>query len=360
MTGVLGMSELLLSSPLPSRERGYAQSIQLAGEHLLRLVNDALDLARIEAGKLELEPAPLSLQALVDQVVVLMQPLARGKGLELVIQRDFASDTQVTADAVRLRQIMLNLLGNAIKFTASGRVTLHVRLPAQSPGLCIEVVDTGPGIAEAQKQRLFKRFEQADGARTAARYGGSGLGLAISNELAMAMGGGISVDSQPGKGARFTVQLPLHWEPGASLPGSLPALPAGSQRLSILLVEDEQTIAEVIGGLLEVRGHRVEHVGHGLAALSALGGQAFDIALLDLDLPGIDGVQLAAQLRAMGYRLPLLAVTARADAEAAEQAMASGFNGFLRKPVTGQMLDTAISEAMAAVQSGPPATGGQQ
>ncbi|MGN0863454.1 MAG: two-component regulator propeller domain-containing protein [Stenotrophomonas koreensis] len=356
LTGVLGMSELLLASDLAWRERGYAQAIQQAGEHLLRLVNDALDLARIEAGKLELQQTLVDLGGLTDQVVMLMAPLAQAKQLHFVTERGFAPTTHVLADAVRLRQIMLNLLGNAIKFTATGQVTLRVKVAVVSPGLSIEIVDTGPGIADAQKQRLFKRFEQAEGARTAERYGGSGLGLSISNELAMAMGGSISVDSQPGRGARFMVQLPLPWElkPVAVEP-VVPSTPS-LQGLSILLVEDDLTVAEVICGLLQVRQHRVRHVGHGLAALAELAAQSFDIALLDLDLPGLDGIKLAGQLRAMGYRLPLLAVTARADAEACEQAMAHGFNGFLRKPVTGQMLEEAIAAAIIA--AGQAATAG--
>ena len=351
LTGVLGMSELLLAAPLGPREQGYARSIQLAGEHLLRLVNDALDLARIEAGKLELQAAPLDLRAQVDQVVGLMSPLAAAKGLAFVRMVELPSQVTVTGDAVRLRQIMLNLLANAIKFTACGQVTLRVSLSATSPGVCIAVTDTGPGIAEAQKQRLFRRFEQADGARTAERYGGSGLGLAICNELAMAMGGGIRVDSQPGRGSCFTVDLPLAWAQSPATAGTgagtpSPTASAAGQGLSILLVEDEATIAEVIVGLLQVRGHQVVHAGHALAALGALAGNRFDIALLDLDLPGLDGLALASQLRGMGHELPLLAVTARADADAQAQAQASGFNGFLRKPVTGQLLDTAIRAAM--------------
>jgi len=354
LTGVLGMSELLLASTLPERQRGYAHSIQQAGEHLLRLVNDALDLARIESGKLELQQGWVDLGQQVQQVVVLMQPLASAKQLRFVTELDFPPDTHVHGDALRLRQIMLNLLGNAIKFTATGQVTLKVATRPQSPGLRLEVVDTGPGIADAQKQRLFQRFEQADGARTAERYGGSGLGLSISNELAVAMGGTITLCSQPGRGARFTVELPLRWELRVpAVPVAVPKVPQ-HQGLNILLVEDELTVAEVISGLLQVRGHRVQHVGHGLAALSELSAQHFDIALLDLDLPGLDGIQLAAQLRAMGHQLPLLAVTARADAEAQSQAMGSGFNGFLRKPVTSQLLDAAINAAMAEATVLPP------
>ena len=347
LTGVLGMSELLLAAPLPPREHGYARSIQQAGEHLLRLVNDALDLARIEAGKLDLQQTPVDLHAQIEQVVALMSPLAAAKGLAFVQVIELPSHVTASGDAVRLRQIMLNLLGNAIKFTASGQVTLRVSVAAGSPGLCIAVTDTGPGISEAQKQRLFRRFEQADGARTAERYGGSGLGLAICNELAMAMGGGIRVDSQVGRGSCFTVELPLAW---TSAPAGAPApapLPTQQQGMQVLLVEDDATVAEVIAGLLQVRGHRVSHVVHALAALGEMASQRFDIALLDLDLPGLDGLALASQLRDMGYTLPLLAVTARADAEAHDLALASGFNGFLRKPVTGQLLDAAMAAAIA-------------
>lgn len=350
LTGVLGMSELLLASPLEGRERGYARSIQQAGEHLLRLVNDALDLARIEAGKLELQQNPVDLRALIDQVVELMAPLARNKGLAFELDCRLPARLSVTGDAVRLRQIMLNLLGNAIKFTAAGKVGLQVSVGARYNGLSIAVHDSGPGIADAQKQRLFQRFEQAEGARTAERYGGSGLGLAICHELAVAMGGGISVDSQPGHGAHFRVELPLPWQQLPAQPAPAPVAASGPPRsgLSILLVEDEATIAEVVSGLLQARGHQVVHAGHALAALAELAGSDFDIALLDLDLPGLDGLSLARQIRAMGHYLPLLAVTARADAEAQQQALDSGCNGFLRKPVTGQLLDDAIVAACAA------------
>ncbi|WP_017913641.1 ATP-binding protein, partial [Xanthomonas sp. SHU 166] len=207
-TGVLGMSELLLSTPLDTRQRRYTESIRDAGSHLLRLVNDALDLARIEAGRLELEQQPFDLGRLIAELEAMMGPMARSRDLAFAL--DNAMPPQVTArgDATRVRQILLNLLNNAIKFTEHGSVQLRVAPLQPQQGVRFEVADTGPGINAEQQARLFQRFEQADGPRTAARYGGSGLGLAISQELAVAMGGRIELRSRLGAGTRFVVDLP--------------------------------------------------------------------------------------------------------------------------------------------------------
>ncbi|HVI58231.1 MAG TPA: ATP-binding protein [Luteimonas sp.] len=355
MTGVLGMSELLLGTDLDARQRGYTESIRKAGDHLMRLVNDALDLARIEAGKLALEARAFDLHALVGEVAALMAPVARQRGLGF--EQSIAAGTPrwLTGDAVRLRQILLNLLGNAIKFTDSGEVAL--RVAHGGDGLRVVVSDTGPGLNDEQRQRLFRRFEQAEGARTAARYGGSGLGLAICQELADAMGGHIEVDSAPGQGTHFTVALPL---PVAQAPArgarahAAPGDGAPCGPLRLLLVEDDPTVAEVVTGLLRAQGHDVVHVPHGLAALAEASGARFDLALLDLDLPGIDGLALARQLRAGGFTAPLLAVTARADPDAEPQARAAGFDGFLRKPLTGDLLAEAIDTLLPALSRSDP------
>ncbi|UNK50759.1 ATP-binding protein [Lysobacter sp. S4-A87] len=338
MTGVLGMSELLMDTPLDHRQRGYVDSIRRAGRHLLRLVNDALDLARIESGKLELADAPFALHEVVDEAASLMAPLARQRGLAFNADIGTGAPAGLRGDANRVCQILLNLLGNAIKFTEKGSVSL--RVSALSPqGVRFEVADTGPGISEEQLVRLFRRFEQAEGVRTAARYGGSGLGLAICQELAEAMGGSIRVESTPGEGARFIVDLPLAEAVAPSAHDAGDALLASrGGPLSLLLVEDDPTVAEVISGLLRAQGHRVTHAAHGLSALAEAATASFDAALLDLDLPGMDGLALAEQLRAQGFSRPLLAITARADADAEPQATAAGFHGFLRKPVTGAML----------------------
>lgn len=348
MTGVLGMSELLLATRLDPRQRGYAQSIHQAGEHLVRLVNDALDLARIEADRLELESAPFDVRALVAEMVAMMAPLARQRGLGFEHSVAPGTPDWVRGDCARVRQVLLNLLNNAIKFTEAGHVALHLAPVAGGGGVRFQVVDTGPGLNDEQRARLFRRFEQGEGARTTARYGGSGLGLAISQELASAMGGRIEVDSAPGAGTRFVVALPL---PAAAPPGSGPpaAAPiAADASLRLLLVEDDATVAEVLAGLLRAQGHAVVHAGHGLAALAEVAGSAFDAALLDLDLPGMDGLALARQLRAQGFDRPLLAVTARADAEAEPLARAAGFDAFLRKPLTGGALADALAATLPA------------
>src|SRR5690606_19646494 len=245
MTGVLGMTELLLDTPLDTTQRRYADSIQQAGTHLLRLVNDTLDLARIEAGRLELEARPFELTPLLDGIAGLMAPVAEKRGLHFVRERLPPMPVVVTGDATRLRQILMNLLNNAIKFTERGQVGLDAELLPDGAGLRLVVSDTGPGIHPDQQKRLFHRFEQADGPRTASRYGGSGLGLAICQELAVAMGGRIRIDSRLGAGARFIVELPLPWrlQPAAASAAATPVA-APKQALRILLVEDDPTVAD--------------------------------------------------------------------------------------------------------------------
>ena len=348
MAGVLGMSELLLASNLAPRQRGQVDAIHRAGNHLLRLVNDALDLARIEAGKLELLDEDFALRPLLDEVVALMAPVAERRGLQFIDTLDARTPPALHGDRTRVEQILLNLLGNAVKFTDAGHVSIETFALAPQ-GVRFVVADSGPGLNCEQQARLFRRFEQADGARTASRYGGSGLGLAISQELAAAMGGRIGVESVPGQGTRFIVELPL---PNVDLPvlpdGPAPAsdqtLRAG---LRLLLVEDDATVAEVIQQLLQEQGHHVSHAAHGLAALGAVADQSFDAALLDLDLPGMDGIALARLLRSQGFNAPLLAVTARSDASAEAQTRRAGFDGFLRKPVTGTMLAQALARLLS-------------
>ena len=349
MTGVLGMTELLQATPLDERQKGYADAIQRAGTHLLRLVNDALDLAKIEAGKLELQQVEFDLHALIADVVALMGVVAGKRGL--AFQDGIAANVPrvVRGDPLRLRQILLNLLGNAIKFTESGHVSLHA-LPLAPQGVRLVVGDTGPGINAEQQTRLFRRFEQAEGAQTTARYGGSGLGLAICQELAVAMGGQIDVDSAPGEGTRFSVDLPalqVVAGDGEYTPSVAEAeLAAQAGPLHILLVEDDAMVADVVASLLRARGHRVTHAPHGLAALAEVVTTVFDMAFLDLDLPGLDGVALARQLRLHGVTTPLVALTARTDAEAEPTARQAGFDDFIRKPVTGDMLADVVARVL--------------
>ncbi|MEI2262833.1 ATP-binding protein [Stenotrophomonas indicatrix] len=350
MTGVLGMSELLLASPLDPQQRGYTQSIRHAGEHLLHLVNDALDLARIESGRLELQSNAFALNRLLQDLAALMGPLAAQKGLRFVLDNQLPAGLQATGDAMRVRQILLNLLSNAVKFTSRGSITLHARCEEGPRGLHFEVRDTGPGISQEQQQRLFRRFEQADGARTAAQYGGSGLGLAICRELALAMQGRIRVESQLGSGTCFGVSLPLPLQQVAAGEGGADSDAAAAvvnmPPLRVLLVEDDATVADVMCGLLTTRGHEVIHAAHALAALREISAGDFDVGLLDLDLPGLSGFELAQHLRNQGYTLPLLAVTARTDPDLQQQVEAAGIGGFLRKPVTGELLVEAIARVL--------------
>jgi signal transduction histidine kinase/ActR/RegA family two-component response regulator len=352
MTGVLGMTELLLGTSLAHQQRTYAESIRGAGQHLLRLVDDALDLARIEAGKLELVDADFDLHLLLAEVRALFAPMAAAKGVDFACVVARAVPRVVHGDGHRVRQILLNLCSNAIKFTARGRVTL--RAHALPGGMRLEVQDTGPGMDAQAQARLFQRFEQAEGARTAARYGGSGLGLAICRELATAMGGSIGLDSQPGVGSTFRVDLPLL--PAAAAAAVDQAVadadpPPGG--FALLLVEDDALVAQVVQGQLQARGHAVTHAAHALEALAAMQAATFDLALLDLDLPGVDGIELARLLRGLGHGLPLLALTARTDPAAESLALAAGMDGFLRKPIEGDRLARAIALALTTRSIAP-------
>jgi signal transduction histidine kinase/CheY-like chemotaxis protein/sugar lactone lactonase YvrE len=344
MTGVLGMTELLLRTPLDATQRGYAEAIRNSGRVLLRLVNDSLDLARIEAGKLELEDAPFDLHALLREVAALESPLAAAKGLAFDLRLAADAPRHVRGDAVRVQQVVLNLVNNAIKFTERGAVALEL---ARGAGGAAElrVRDSGPGLSEAMQAQLFRRFAQGAGAP---RRGGSGLGLAICRELVARMGGTIALDSQLGLGSTFRVTLPLpaidadRAAEAATAPR--PASSADAPRPArILLVEDDATVAAVIAGLLRAQGHEVRRVGDGLAALAETALAAFDAALIDLDLPGVDGLALARLLRDREARdgrprLPLVGISARSVGDEEALCRAAGMDAFLRKPLDGETL----------------------
>ena len=358
MTGVLGMTELLLRTPLDPTQTGYAQTILNSGRMMLRLVNDSLDLARIEAGKLELEEAPFDLRALLAEISSVAQPMARNKNLGWVCNMGTDMTPWLRGDAVRIKQVLLNLVNNAIKFTERGGVTLDTRRAGEG-GVLFVISDSGPGIAESTRVRLFQRFEQAEGAQ---RYGGSGLGLAICRELVARMGGSIELDSETGRGSTFRVQLPLAEASEEETRVRLQAVleEAVSARQSdqaemprrILLVEDDATVAEVITGLLHMQGHRVVHVAQGLAALAEFEAARYDLALIDLDLPGVDGLALARMLRAREaqsgkVRMPLIGISARSVGNEEALCLAAGMNAFLRKPLTGEALGRAVADANA-------------
>lgn len=345
LTGVLGMTELLLKEPLTPGQRQRAETVFRAGQHLLRLVNDTLDLARIEAGRLLLQDAAFDLPGTIADVAQMLRPVAEAKGLVFDVQLAPGLPPRVRGDEARLRQVLLNLGGNAIKFTEQGSVAFVVS-PLADGGVELVVQDTGIGLDEAQQQRLFQRFEQAEGEHTQRRFGGTGLGLAISRELVRTMGGELQLESAKGQGSRFTVRLPLvaasdDAEDVESGRRSVALAPV--RAFDILLVEDDPVVAEVMRGLLESQGHRVHHAPQALAALTLLKTRRVDVGFLDLDLPAVDGIELAGLIRRNGWALPLLAVTARADAASERAALAAGMDGYLRKPVSGAMLAEALA-----------------
>ncbi|RAN82557.1 hybrid sensor histidine kinase/response regulator, partial [Bacillus sp. SRB_336] len=279
----------------------------------------------------------------------LEQGLAHAKGIRFVLEVADDLPGRVIGDALRIKQVLLNLANNALKFTEHGHVSL--RAQRTSEGLQFSVSDTGPGIPEASQARLFQRFEQEDGPQ---RRAGSGLGLAICRELVDMMGGSIELESRLAHGSVFHVRLPLA-EPASVSPSS--AMGAASRSYRLLLVEDDTIVAAVIGGLLEQQGHAVVHVTNGLAALAELAHANFDAVLLDLDLdlPGVDGFQIARLIRQRehaGQHLPIVAVTARSGIGDETLARAAGMDGFLCKPLSGEQLASALAHTIAA--SPPP------
>lgn len=345
MTGVLGMAELLGNTPLNARQGEMLRTIRRSGEVLLKLVNDALDLARIEAGRLELVSQAFDPRELVRGVVALGAGLAEAKGVALEVECAADVPARVVGDEVRVRQILMNLVNNALKFTEHGEVVLSLE-PAPG-GLRFRVRDSGPGMDEALQHRLFHRFEQGDGRSGS---GGTGLGLAICRELSQLMGGSIAVDSRPGAGATFAVVLPLPASAaspaGESRPGGATS-PPGSR--DILLVEDDATIAEILAGLLREDGHEVRHAPHALAALAALEERAGNTILVDLDLPDLDGFELIRMLRARpdGRSWHIVVVTARSNRDDEVMAREAGADAFLRKPVTGRELRHVLGRGTA-------------
>lgn len=339
MTGMLGMAELLSRTDLAPRQQDMVGTIRHSGAALFKLVNEALDLARIEAGRLQLEPAPFDPCALAREVIELSRGVAADKGLELTLECAADVPAQVLGDGLRVRQIILNLVSNALKFTETGGVALQ--LDHDGERLRCRVRDSGPGMDAALQARLFRRFEQG---RNSSSGDGTGLGLAICRELAQLMGGEVTVSSRPGQGSTFTAQLPL--PPVAALVAApVPAaVPAPASRRRVLLVEDDPVIARVLAGLLEEDGHAVSRAGDALAALAELEIAPRDTLVVDIDLPGLDGFELVrlARARADGPGLHILVVTARVDPGDEARARAAGADAFLRKPLTGAQLRRAL------------------
>ncbi len=349
IAGLLGMTELLGRSPLDPDQRRWVNSVKRSGEHMQQLINDLLDLSRIEVGMLSVEREPVDLRALIEEVRALEAPLAASRGIGFVVEVADQVPGAVWGDSRRLRQIVLNLVNNALKFTEQGTVSVHASV--RDGQLLITVNDTGPGMDVDEVARLFARYRQTGSGR---RHGGSGLGLAISDRLARLLGGRIEVQSAPGQGSRFEVSLPLAVaEPPPRAPAeAMP--PASAQPLAgigVLLVEDDAAIREAIAAMLAILGANVDVVGHGLDALTRFRPGAHRILLLDLDLPGIDGFTLLGLLRARAGSTAAfaVAVTARSESDIEQQCRQAGFDRFLRKPLSGATLAAAASEWRSAM-----------
>ncbi|MEW5728648.1 MAG: ATP-binding protein [Pseudomonadota bacterium] len=353
MNGILGMARLLADTPLDETQRDWLETISSSGAALLTILNDILDFSKLEAGKLTVERVAFDLRALVSRTLGLIQPKAEEKGLELSLDTADGVPQWAFGDPTRLRQILLNLLGNAVKFTNRGRVTL--RVVATGPSVSFTVEDTGIGITPDQMSHLFTPFSQADGS-ISRRFGGTGLGLAICRRLAEVLGGTLTVTSAPGRGSAFTLDIPMPMaEPAPPVAEEVPILPP----LSILLAEDNPVNQKVAKASLVRLGHRVTVAEDGLEA-ARLGETAppghFDLVLMDMQMPRCGGLEATANIRALAdparARLPIVAMTANAMKEDAERCLAAGMNGYISKPVAPAELMRCIARALSAAGDG--------
>ena len=356
--GLLGMMSLLDRSDLTTQQRDYLGVARQSGEHLLTILNDVLDFSKMESGRMDLVARPTDLRQAIAEVQSLMAPQARDKGLRLEVELASDLHSVVEADAKRLKQILFNLLGNAIKFTDSGSVRLQVdrQHTAQGvPATRFRIRDTGIGMGEETRARLFQRFSQGDDSINR-RFGGTGLGLEISRALAAMMGGEISVTSQAGVGSEFTVVLPLpELDAGAlvastgKLPGGMvPVSPSaeltgrpvthevGAGSLQVLVTDDHPVNRKFMQALLERLGHRVLLATHGEEAVAMVREQPCDLVLMDLHMPVMDGLAATRAIRALSgppSKVLIVALTADAFAESRERVREAGMDDFLAKPV---------------------------
>ena len=374
MNGVIGFTELLLDSELNNTQRHQAEMIADSGHAMMRLLNDILDISKIEAGQMQIVCEPVDLRHKLQGAVRLMQPIALNKNIDLDISVESDVPHWILGDQLRLRQIVLNLVGNAVKFTERGWVKVHASIDRllPEPRLHIDVSDSGIGIAPDRLDVIFEQFTQADGS-TARKYGGTGLGLSISAHLAKMMGGEINVHSILGEGTVFSVSLPLVASENPSpvdcivrsknLQGSL-----GAARPRVLIAEDHDINQALILAMTERVGLNAEIAVDGLEAIKMVHAAAaeqrpYRLVLMDMQMPNVDGLEAARRLRAAGFHaddLPIVALTANAYAEDVAACLKAGMQAHLAKPV--QMIDLqniAASyvdhEAISLSSTGPEA-----
>jgi signal transduction histidine kinase/HPt (histidine-containing phosphotransfer) domain-containing protein/ActR/RegA family two-component response regulator len=377
MNGVLGMTELLLSTGLNENQRRYLMAVERSGQHLLGIINDILDFSKIESGKLAIESITVDLPVLIDELSELFTPSAEQKGLALNHQMPAAGELIVYSDPLRLRQVLANLISNAIKFTEHGAINIKlVALETLESFTKIQltVTDTGIGIPDEVQDLIFEKFSQADGS-TSRKYGGTGLGLAISRNLIQMMGGSLTVTSQPGYGSRFQIDI---WLPRAQAEiiaiqnkpvqqqqGRQPSV-AGHHVIfhgQVLLAEDNETNMIVAQAWLEKAGLKVRTAENGEQALRLIEQEHFDIVLMDCQMPVVDGFAATMTLRereaGTGQHLTVIAITANAMEGDKERCLAAGMDDYLAKPYTGPDLRNLLlrwlpSEEISLTAKQPP------
>jgi PAS domain S-box-containing protein len=365
MNGVIGMTDLLLETDLDDVQRDYAQTVRNSSEALLTIINDILDFSKVEAGKLEIEDIKYSVRTIVDDVVALLVRPARAKGLELVATVDRSVPAVVTGDPGRVRQVLTNLIGNAIKFTHTGEIGLGVVATAGNDGKTVirfEVSDTGEGIASEKLDLIFQPFVQADSS-TSREYGGTGLGLAISGQLVALMGGDCGVSSELGVGSTFWVTIGVRADTGAQndLPVTAvvptpprPSSSTGREGGRLLLAEDNLVNQKVAVAMLSSAGYHVDTVPNGEEAVRAAAARPYDAILMDCHMPKLNGYEATAAIRAQegaGRHTPIIAITAAARPEDRERCLSEGMDSYLAKPVSKDALLALVAGSMTQ----PPA-----
>ena len=351
MNGVTGMTDLLLDTDLSVEQRDYAETVRNSADALLVIINDILDFSKIEAGKMEIARVPFDVRAIVEETVELLAPKAEERSLELLLDLPPGIPTQVVGDPGRIRQVLTNLVGNAIKFTHQGHVRIAVNSQAsneQVATLRFSVEDTGIGIPESQQAALFDKFTQAD-ASTTREYGGTGLGLAICKQLVQLMDGTIGVESSPGSGSLFWFTLPLPLSERAISETSKPVVsppltitPETSKTVDsphhghVLLAEDNLVNQKVAVRMLEKLGLRVDVAAHGQEAVRMIEANTYDIVFMDCQMPEMDGYAATAEIRrchSPDAHTPIIAMTANAMQGDREKCLAAGMDDYVSKPI---------------------------
>ncbi len=363
MNAVLGLSDLLLETPLDEDQRVFAEGVHTSANSLLKLIDDILDFSKIQAGKLEVYPRPSSLRIEIASLRQIFKNQAESKGLELCLEVSPKVPNSVVVDPDRFKQIVINLLGNAIKFTDKGRVGANIDYSdpesTDPEHLIVEVFDTGIGISEENKDRIFESFTQGN-AGFNRDYGGTGLGLSISNQLIELMGGELKMKSEFGKGTTFRFTIPVvnpqdSMEPLIEQPPKENNPKEGRKPLSILLAEDNPLNQTYALRILEKAGHRVAVAENGAEAISAFCAESFDLVLMDIQMPVVDGEQATQEIREIdkSQKVPIVAVTANAMKEAKKRYLEIGMNSVLSKPFTKEeLLELIDSLAGEPVQAG--------